>query len=390
MGLEALNATGFDVDGTHYTMDVMFADDKSDAATTGVAAFREMAEVDEVPVIAFGLGSALYAPLLERTPLPMINILDSTYPSILDFNDNLFLLRGVLADLRSGLRRLREHPARRRDRSRSSPPTGEPYGEGLTQLVQESAAVAAGRGPGRRRVPARRHRLRQRDRRRHRRLAGRDLPGQRHRGDPARAQAAPPGRVHGAGVPLAAASTRTRPRRSSGATSTRSWPTTTTVPARCRRRPTTRRRRSSRRPTRSASTSTRRTSRCGRTTSRSSSPRRWQAAGSTTDREAITAALHEIAGARGHGQRVDAGRRRTHVHRPRRQDGIRDHGLVHGRRDDHEGDALRRRRRRRRRPGVRRRPVRIDSDLIAAPTAWVRYWSTGSSSARCSRWSPSG
>src|SRR5262245_29257160 len=70
MGLEALNATGFDVGGTHYTMDVTFADDESDAATTGVAAFREMAEVDEVPVIGFGLGSALYAPLLERTPLP--------------------------------------------------------------------------------------------------------------------------------------------------------------------------------------------------------------------------------------------------------------------------------------------------------------------------------
>ena len=75
-------------------MDITFADDKSDAATTGVTAFRDMAENDQVPVIAFGLGSSLYAPLLERTPLPMINILDCTYPSILDFNDHLFLIRG--------------------------------------------------------------------------------------------------------------------------------------------------------------------------------------------------------------------------------------------------------------------------------------------------------
>ena len=33
-----------------------------------------MVESQEVPVIGFGLGSALYAPLLERTPLPMINM----------------------------------------------------------------------------------------------------------------------------------------------------------------------------------------------------------------------------------------------------------------------------------------------------------------------------
>ena len=141
MGLEALNATGFDVDGTHYTMEVTFADDKSDAATTGVAAFREMAEVDEVPVIAFGLGSALYAPLLERTPLPMINILDSTYPSILDFNDNLFLLRGDsptyvpgcidYASTQLGVASISVITA-----------SGEPYGEGLAQLVQQSAETA--------------------------------------------------------------------------------------------------------------------------------------------------------------------------------------------------------------------------------------------------------
>lgn len=138
MGLEALNETGFDVDGTTYTMEVVFADDKSDAATSGVTAFREMVENDEVPVIGFGLGSSLYAPLLERTPLPMINILDSTYPSILEYNENLFLTRGDsttyvpgcvnYATTQLGVGSMAIITA-----------TGEPYAEGLTQLVQQSA-----------------------------------------------------------------------------------------------------------------------------------------------------------------------------------------------------------------------------------------------------------
>ena len=38
MALEALNKKGFDVAGTHYTMEIVFADDKSDAATSGVTA----------------------------------------------------------------------------------------------------------------------------------------------------------------------------------------------------------------------------------------------------------------------------------------------------------------------------------------------------------------
>ena len=138
MGLEALNATGFDVGGAHYTMDITFADDESDAATTGVAAFREMAENDQVPVIAYGLGSALYAPLLERTPLPMINILDSTYPSILDFSDHLYLIRGDSPTYVPGCVDFAVNQLGATSMSIITA-SGEPYGEGLAQLVQQSA-----------------------------------------------------------------------------------------------------------------------------------------------------------------------------------------------------------------------------------------------------------
>ena len=71
-----------------------------------------------MPVIGFGLGSALYAPLLERTPLPMINILDSTYPSILDYNENLFLIRGDSPTYVPGCVDYAGQPARRRSRCR--------------------------------------------------------------------------------------------------------------------------------------------------------------------------------------------------------------------------------------------------------------------------------
>jgi len=138
MGLAALNETGFEVDGTQYTMEITFADDESDAATTGVAAFREMAEVDEVPVIAFGLGSALYAPLLERTPLPMVNILDSTYPSVLDYSDHLFLTRGDSPTYVPGCVDYAKNQLGAATMSIITA-SGEPYAEGLTQLVQQAA-----------------------------------------------------------------------------------------------------------------------------------------------------------------------------------------------------------------------------------------------------------
>ncbi|MEO6570636.1 MAG: ABC transporter substrate-binding protein [Ilumatobacteraceae bacterium] len=138
MGLAALNVDGFEVDGQTYTMEVTYADDKSDAATSGVTAWRQMVEADEVPVIAFGLGSSLYAPLLERTPLPMINILDSTYPSVLDYNDNIFLIRGASPTYVPGcVNYAKEVLGVTKMAVITS--VGEPYGDGLTQLVQQAA-----------------------------------------------------------------------------------------------------------------------------------------------------------------------------------------------------------------------------------------------------------
>ena len=139
MGVEALNATGFEVGGKKFTMAVTVADDKSDAATSGVTAFRQMVESDKVPVIAFGPGSSLYAPLLKRTPLPMINILDSTYPSILDYDPNIFLTRGDSPTYVPGCVNYAKTKLGATSMSIITA-TGEPYAEGLTQLVQKSAA----------------------------------------------------------------------------------------------------------------------------------------------------------------------------------------------------------------------------------------------------------
>jgi ABC-type branched-subunit amino acid transport system substrate-binding protein len=134
MGVEALNETGFDVDGKHYTLAFDYADDKSDFATTGLAAFRQMVETDNLPVIAVGLGSGVYAPQLERNPVPVINILDPTYPSILPLSDQIVLLRGDSTTYTIGCV---DWAVNELDSTNFSVinTTGEPYGEGLTQLV---------------------------------------------------------------------------------------------------------------------------------------------------------------------------------------------------------------------------------------------------------------
>lgn len=141
MGLEALNKDGFTVDGKKYTMDVTTVDDKSDAATTGVTAFRQLTQTDKVPLIGFGLGSSTYGPLLKRAPIPMVNILDSTYPSILQYDPHLFLTRGGsdtyipgcldYAKTKLGVATVATISAK-----------GEPYGEGLVQLVKDDAGDA--------------------------------------------------------------------------------------------------------------------------------------------------------------------------------------------------------------------------------------------------------
>lgn len=141
MGVEELNKQGFQVGGKKYTLDITTVDDKSDAATTGVTAFRQLTQTDKVPLIGFGLGSSTYAPLLKRTPLPMVNILDSTYPSILQYDPHLFLTRGGsdtyipgcldYAKTKLGAKSIATIDAK-----------GEPYGEGLAQLVKRDVGDA--------------------------------------------------------------------------------------------------------------------------------------------------------------------------------------------------------------------------------------------------------
>lgn len=138
MGLETLNEDGFEVDGKPYTLEIVFADDKSDAATTGVAAFREMTQAQELPLIGFGLGSSTYAPLLKREPIAMVNILDSTYPSILDYDEHLFLTRGASPTYVPGCLAYAKEKLGASSISVITA-SGEPYAEGLTELVQLAA-----------------------------------------------------------------------------------------------------------------------------------------------------------------------------------------------------------------------------------------------------------
>ncbi len=138
MGLEALNKGGFTVDGKKFTLDVTVTDDKSDAATTGVTAFRQMTQSDNLPLIGFGLGSSTYAPLLKRSPIPMINILDSGYPSILDFDPHLFLIRGDSPTYVPGCVTYAKAKLSAKSISVITA-KGEPYAEGLTQLVTKAA-----------------------------------------------------------------------------------------------------------------------------------------------------------------------------------------------------------------------------------------------------------
>lgn len=139
MGLEALSEQGgFEVGGKKYTMEVTFADDKSDAATTGTTQFLQMTQSEDLPLIAIGLGSSSYGPVLQRDPVPTINILDSTYPSILSYDPHLFLLRSSSDLYVPGCLNYAKNQLGASSIGVISP-QGEPYGEGLTQLVEKSA-----------------------------------------------------------------------------------------------------------------------------------------------------------------------------------------------------------------------------------------------------------
>lgn len=147
MGVEALNKSGFKVDGNDYTLEVAYADDKSAAATTGIAHFRQMAQTDELPVIAIGLGSQTYAPLLQRYPIPLINILDSTYyapetdgapEGILQYDEHLFLTRGAASTYVPGCVRYAKEELGVKSIAYISA-KGETYSEGNEILVRKSA-----------------------------------------------------------------------------------------------------------------------------------------------------------------------------------------------------------------------------------------------------------
>jgi ABC-type branched-subunit amino acid transport system substrate-binding protein len=94
MGIEDVNkAGGFEVGGQRYNLKLKVLDDESNPATVGVTAYRQLVDVDKVPVLVIAAGTRNYEALFRRSPLPVLNILDSTYPSILDVDKHVFLLR---------------------------------------------------------------------------------------------------------------------------------------------------------------------------------------------------------------------------------------------------------------------------------------------------------
>ena len=94
MAVEKINGEGgFEVGGQRYRLELKVLDDESSPATVGVSDYRQLVQVDQVPVLVIADGTRNYGSLFQRYPLPVLNILDSTYPSILDVNKHIFLLR---------------------------------------------------------------------------------------------------------------------------------------------------------------------------------------------------------------------------------------------------------------------------------------------------------
>lgn len=94
MSVKKINAAGgFTVDGKQYKLKLKVLDDESNAATVGISDYRQLVAVDRVPVLLMTDETRAYASMLARYPVPALNILDSTYPSILDVNKHVFLLR---------------------------------------------------------------------------------------------------------------------------------------------------------------------------------------------------------------------------------------------------------------------------------------------------------
>jgi branched-chain amino acid transport system substrate-binding protein len=94
MGVDYINKTGgFEVAGQRYHLRLKVLDDESNPATLGVTDYRQLVDVDKVSVLVIAAGTRNYQALFRRSPLPVLNIIDSSYPSILDVDKHVFLLR---------------------------------------------------------------------------------------------------------------------------------------------------------------------------------------------------------------------------------------------------------------------------------------------------------
>ena len=91
---EINNAGGFEVGGHHYKLALKVLDDETNPASVGVSGFRQLVDVDKVPVLIDAVGTRSYQALLKRSPLPELNILDSIAPpSVMTVDPHVFLLR---------------------------------------------------------------------------------------------------------------------------------------------------------------------------------------------------------------------------------------------------------------------------------------------------------
>ncbi len=141
MGVERVNAAGgVTVGGKKYTLAVKVLDDESSAATVGIADYRQLVQVDRVPVLLLADNTRLYASMFSRFPLPVLNILDSTYPSILDVNPHVFLLRSdTPAYVPGGVWYVKNVLHRSRIGFIGS--TADPYSAGIETWVKKAAAA---------------------------------------------------------------------------------------------------------------------------------------------------------------------------------------------------------------------------------------------------------
>lgn len=139
MAVEKINDDGgFKVDGKTYKLKLKVLDDESKPATVGAANYRQLVDVDQVPVLIMAAGTPTYKSLFRRSPVPALNILDSTYPSILDVNKHIFLLRSdTPAYVPGGVWYLKN--VLHKQRIGFIGAGGDPYSKGIQTWVEKAA-----------------------------------------------------------------------------------------------------------------------------------------------------------------------------------------------------------------------------------------------------------